>query len=118
MDHEQDRNQSTKQENSKESKTGDVANINGSSAIELDRFDNASVAERRAQTEDMEADLATGGGAGAPALAAQVDTPTRRTTAMKDKEIFTNKIVWLSAFFLLLYVVSPSCIPHLDEDLV
>lgn len=104
MDHEQDRSDLAKKQNTRSSKAGDGEN--DSSAIELDRFDRSSIAERRMQVED-EADLATGGAAGAPALAAEVEAP-RRTTAMKDKEIFSSKIVWICAFFLLLYVVS-SC---------
>lgn len=111
LDHEADRSHEegdNKHSQAVQSKNENTADVN-SSAIELDRFDNASNAERRASNiGEHEEELATGGAAGAPALAAQAEVSTRRTTAMKDKEIFTNRIVWISAFFLLLYVVRVS----------
>lgn len=108
MDHEQDRSISPNDLQRSKSKTGSVADVNPSSGIELDRLEGPSIAERRIQLEGTEADLVTGGAAGAPALAAQVEASSRRTTASKDKEIFTNRIVWICAFFLLLYVVGLS----------
>jgi hypothetical protein len=118
MDHEQDRSISTNELQKSQSETGSVADVNGSLAIGslaigLDSFENASTAEGRARLRENEADLVIGGASGAPALASEVEAPSRRTTAMKDKEIFTNKIVWLSAFFLLLYVVSYSPWRHI-----
>lgn len=74
--------------------------------IELTRIDRTHDEEGRVHQSMTEADLATGGAAGAPALAANAEDVIHRTTAMKDKEVFSSRIVWLCAGFLLLYVVS------------
>lgn len=110
MDHEQDRPDFSKSTSSAENKDGEAA----AEDIELERIAGSSRSFSRQvnQPETHEEDLVTGGAAGAPALAAEVET-TRRTTAMKDKEIFSSRIVWICAFFLLLYVVSVS-VRHLQ----
>lgn len=103
MDHEQDRTDDLK---SSTAKNGEAGN---SSGIELDRLEGNSAggttANQRIQYEERDADLVTTGADGAPALVAEAIAP-RRTTGDKDREIFSNKIVWIGAFFLLLYVVS------------
>lgn len=104
LDHEEDRSHGTdKQDQAVQSKKADPDDAN-ISAIELERFDNA---ERRAHVEGHEAGFDIGSSASAPTSAAQAEVSTHRTASAKDKEIFKNRIVWISAFFLLLYVVRP-----------
>lgn len=108
MDHEQDRPDELAKSGSATLNNGDQAGR--SSGIELDRLEgtsNAGAASQRVQhEEEREADLVTAGADGAPALVAEAAAAQRRTTSAKDKEIFGSKIVWICAFFLLLYVVS------------
>lgn len=102
MDHEQDRPDNLR------TSTGKGGEAGNSSGIELDRLEGSSggaSAGQRIHCEEREADLVTTGADGAPALVAEAVVP-RRTTGDKDREIFSNKIVWIGAFFLLLYVVS------------
>ncbi|KAK9899797.1 MFS general substrate transporter [Cystobasidium minutum MCA 4210] len=106
MDHEQDRPDELAKSGSATLNNGDQAGR--SSGIELDRLEgtsNAGAASQRVQhEEEREADLVTAGADGAPALVAEAAAAQRRTTSAKDKEIFGSKIVWICAFFLLLYV--------------
>ena len=112
MDHEQDRSDEPSKAGDAILDTGEQAGAGHASAsgIELDNLKRTSstrtgAADQRVEQEEREADLVTTGADGAPALVAEA-AAQRRTTSAKDKEIFSSRIVWICAFFLLLYVVS------------
>jgi hypothetical protein len=80
--------------------------VNSNFDIALQEQPKPTEDEERNLRLENEVDRVTGAGSAAPATANNADAPIFRTTAQKDKEIFSSEIVWICSFTLLLYVVS------------